>query len=555
MAKRKNESNQPVFYIGLCMAGAISAGAYTAGVMDFLIEALEEWEKHRGEDGVPNHRVVIPIIGGASAGGMTSIITAAGIGNSIKPVRNLPPNNIYQVQPDNIFYHSWVDMIQTDMFTIMLDTSDIEKGKVYSALNSKFIDEIAERAVNIAKVPTTKRPYLDPRLKIFATLTNLQGFSFDIAFKSSLPNTIPYHVQRHNDYACFQLVDDGRVAEAGWIPLNFANRTNTVLAMNAAMATGAFPVGLRARKVIRPSTDVNNMDWMKDVTNLAPVKGPTYDTLNVDGGLINNEPFEKVQNVLLQLTQQNMKASQNYNAFQSTVIMIDPFPSKTPSFEFNETLPKILGSTFSAMMGQLHTKPAALASAWDSKLAGQYMIAPTRDVPQLNGKRIKEQGAKAIASGTLGGFGGFLNKEFRIHDYFLGRANCEQFLREYFTVPQKTTNEIFVNGYKSVDSKEYRSINGDYQIIPIFKKKEPKLPMPTFAYGSDWPIRQSGDIEVFGDLIKERVQAVAVNFIDYEWATKLIVWVGSKVFGGKVKNKIMNAIKISLYDHQLLKND
>ena len=27
------------------MAGAISAGAYTAGVFDFLIEALDEWEK------------------------------------------------------------------------------------------------------------------------------------------------------------------------------------------------------------------------------------------------------------------------------------------------------------------------------------------------------------------------------------------------------------------------------------------------------------------------------------------------------------------------------
>ena len=32
------------FEIGLVMAGAISAGTYTAGVIDFLIEALDEWE-------------------------------------------------------------------------------------------------------------------------------------------------------------------------------------------------------------------------------------------------------------------------------------------------------------------------------------------------------------------------------------------------------------------------------------------------------------------------------------------------------------------------------
>ena len=36
------------------MAGAISAGAYTAGVMDFLIQALDAWEKIKAasKDGI-----------------------------------------------------------------------------------------------------------------------------------------------------------------------------------------------------------------------------------------------------------------------------------------------------------------------------------------------------------------------------------------------------------------------------------------------------------------------------------------------------------------------
>ena len=37
------------FELGLVMAGAISAGAYTAGVVDFLLQALEEWEKEKGK--------------------------------------------------------------------------------------------------------------------------------------------------------------------------------------------------------------------------------------------------------------------------------------------------------------------------------------------------------------------------------------------------------------------------------------------------------------------------------------------------------------------------
>ena len=35
------------FELGLVMAGAISAGAYTAGVMDFLFEALDEYDALR----------------------------------------------------------------------------------------------------------------------------------------------------------------------------------------------------------------------------------------------------------------------------------------------------------------------------------------------------------------------------------------------------------------------------------------------------------------------------------------------------------------------------
>jgi hypothetical protein len=553
---RKIMNDQPIFHVGLCMAGAISAGAYTAGVMDFLIEALEEWEQHRTERGVPSHRVCIPIIGGASAGGMTGIITAAGLAGKIKPVKTLPAGNLFQEQPENIFYHSWVDLTQNDMFPVMLGVDDIENNKIYSALNSQFIDSIAERATTISNAVMLQRPYFYPSLKIFATLTNLKGYAFDITFKSNLQNTTPYHVQRHNDYACFQLTTGNESTDPGWIPLNFSSRVNASLAKNVAMATGAFPVGLRARSVTRKGEDVNKMEWLKDVTKLAPITDVEYTTLNVDGGLINNEPFEKVQSVLRHLTGQKLNAMQQYDTFQSTIIMIDPFPSKTPSFEDDATLKKVLGSTFSAMMGQLRTKPTALVNAMDSKLSGQYLIAPSRrDVPQFDGTSKDRQGEYAIASGTLGGFGGFLHKEFRIHDYFLGRGNCEQFLREYFTVPKDTVNQIFLKGYKGVDPHAFRNSNGDFQIIPVLKPKEANFWLPQFSCGLTWPVRQHSDIDRFEDPMKERVQKLVMNFDDYSWITSIAVWLGIKTLRGKISNTILEAIKKSLNEHQLLKLD
>ena len=32
-------------------------------------------------------------------------------------------------------------------------------------------------------------------------------------------------------------------------------------------------------------------------------------------------------------------------------------------------------------------------------------------------------------------FGGFLDRRFRVHDYVLGRMNCQQFLRRSFSLP------------------------------------------------------------------------------------------------------------------------
>ena len=73
------------------------------------------------------------------------------------------------------------------------------------------------------------------------------------------------------------------------------------------------------------------------------------------------------------------------------------------------------------------------------------MISPTR---QGNGSDDAKQ--FPIASGVLGGFGGFLHESFRRHDYLLGRRNAQAFLRWNFGLPQ--TNDRLFKGV---------AINGD----------------------------------------------------------------------------------------------
>ena len=64
-------TSDDIFKIGFALSGAISAGAYTAGVVDYFFQALNAWEQARGTDGAPGHRVSVQVITGASAGAIT----------------------------------------------------------------------------------------------------------------------------------------------------------------------------------------------------------------------------------------------------------------------------------------------------------------------------------------------------------------------------------------------------------------------------------------------------------------------------------------------------
>lgn len=67
------------------MAGSVSAGAYTAGVIDYLMEAFENWEKVRGRDNsIPTHKVEIDVLGGSSGGGMTAAMAFFAFWDSVK---------------------------------------------------------------------------------------------------------------------------------------------------------------------------------------------------------------------------------------------------------------------------------------------------------------------------------------------------------------------------------------------------------------------------------------------------------------------------------------
>lgn len=568
---------ESTFYIGLCMAGAVSAGAYTAGVVDYLIEALEIWESKKKDETlkgqVPTHKVQIPVMGGAS-GGMTSIIAGTIFNNPLVHLEN-PGNDLLAEHPENKLYHSWVDLIDPDMFSRMLDISDIQSGKVISALNSSFIPGIANRVFNLDKDKWKPFPdFIHKNLKIFTTLTNLQGFDYSYDFQgTSGQDSTKYHSVIHNDYGCFQ-IEDGPIEEdtgnEGWMPLHLKDRiepgSHVQEAIDSAMATGAFPVGLESRIVNRESKYVLTNRWLKDYLVPGQFPNNTYSSLNVDGGVINNEPFEKVRDVLNDITMQTEKEFQSANQFKSTVIMVEPFPTQQNStISQDKGLLNIVKNTLGAMLNQMRSKPIDLREAMNDSKFGQFLITPSRTLHDLTtGEKIALTGEKAMACGALSGFSGFLNKNFRVHDYYLGRFNCQIFLRDYFNIPKEAIekNPIFKDGYnlspenlKRFESKNEGQKN-NYQIIPIFEDPEKPFSFPKLDFKNDkdnWPEIQENDIEKFKGKIKTRVQKFILNVAPMNGITRFLIWAGTVVVLNRViSENILKAMKSELMDWKLL---
>lgn len=277
MSERTALENIPdnEFHLGFTMAGAISAGCYTGGTMDYFFEMMDLWEKAKSDpasigltgeyaDMVPKHKVIVDVMGGASAGGMaTAMAGLHALQKERKPISN---PLIIGGKRGNVFYDSWVllddsDANQTDQrhtFIKMWDTDDIEsEGNVSSLLNSKVLDSIAGRAYTT----NTANPfhyshlpaYIANDFEILLSLASVRGIPLDVDFAtpirlgSRLPNHPTHTTWEHYILAHFKISKEAhKDNDYLWFNPNDAQACDVMKL--STIATGAFPVGLRFRE-------------------------------------------------------------------------------------------------------------------------------------------------------------------------------------------------------------------------------------------------------------------------------------------------------------------
>jgi hypothetical protein len=479
------------FRLGINMAGAVSAGAYTAGVLDFLIEALDEWyaAKDRGE-AVPRHDLSLDVFSGASAGGMCAAIAAAMVQGEFEHIHDTS-----LVGTSNRFYESWVNKID---IRELLETRDLNaREPVYSLLDCTIIDEIAQYAI-VPGAPK-KRPYISPNLTLFLTLTNLVGipYSLNDVGSGSLEESTVYHADRLR----FETVQPGRPAStpsAKPLPLGQAGEGAWPLLTEAAKATGAFPIFLAPRMLTRDRADYERPMWESINAAAAggpPVPpdwpasvGPTINTINMDGGVIDNDPFDLAHDYLASLDPprtDNQNPREPLKA-ERAVVTVAPFPSQSA---FTPAPVLARDATVSASLSQMVSVFIAQSRFFGESLAlittgssSRFVIAPSdTSLPA---------GAPALECASLGAFGGFFERGFRAHDFQLGRRNCQQFLRYHFALP--TGNPMIQAGLAALGAQSAEA-------LARFRVKAP--PDATSELSADWiPI-----VPLCSDIVREDV--------------------------------------------------
>lgn len=498
--------DNPTFEIGLVLSGTVSAGPYTAGVIDYLIEALDAWYKAKSEKApgsvktVPSHDVKLRVIAGNSGGAMTTSIIPGVLFGEFKHFKgDRKPNGDFVVPADreNRLYYSWVSQID---ITKLLAREDKETKELASLLDCTEIDHITKKIIDV-QPKAEPRQYLCDFVDIYLTFTNIEGVPYKIGFEGG-----EHTMVNHADYQHFILSKaDPRIDLGGnpnlleddptWLDAKTVGTNSTPgwsEFRRAAVSSGSFPVVLKGQffaertklsyddrrwNIPLPKVDHNGVCYeLAKIPPSWPAEPASITFSAVDGGMANNDPLEYGR---LGLTREpDGHSPRKPKEAKKAVIMIAPLnQSNTQPKE--ETKPKkralmidVIQSIIPVFLDQSRFKYGELKLALSQDVRSRFLIAPS----DVSDTEPKVQYKNAIYGSMLSAFGGFLWEGYRQHDYLLGRRNCQWFLQQHFVLP--LANPIMTAGYADIENPgNFQNAHGEYQIIPRMQSI-PRIPAP-----------------------------------------------------------------------------
>ena len=266
----------------------------------------------------------------------------------------------------------------------------------------------------------------------------------------------------------------------------------------------------------------------------------------VDGGTINNEPFDEVLRCLMANGNNTDPGHPDFGT-----IMIDPFPNfkgtqSEETVNFQKGMFDVLGKLVPTILNQARNKRNDTFGRDFFKL----LVFPIK----WEGKgELKDH--PPLATGGLGGFGGFLDIDFRIHDYFLGRNNARNFLRAFLFLEYDKANpsplfkalnaeaiELFS---REIDDRESGMEKIYMPIIPDMSLLDKDTNTNPYFYDVDtFPKLNKKWVENLRKPLKNRIKIILKKEAKAfkKWYIKPLLWVAGGTLANKIAKKVIAVI-------------
>lgn len=249
--------------LAITIAGAVSLGSYEAGV---LCEVLDAIRQHNSDAATtPDEKIVIDVLTGASAGGMTAIILAQKL---------LFSADAFRGPYDNPLYDAWVQRIDLKG----LQATQNGEPALHSIFSSDLIDQIAReillsRYSAVPVPPQQRHAAVGDEIRVGVALTNLNGVAYGYPIKPSGQFTYIEYCDQLTRHVVASSCDNA----AFWQPLT-----------QAAVGSGAFPIAFRPPDIAR-SAQIEPDDYPPQ--NMLPWPGDPRLFTYSDGGVLQNQPL------------------------------------------------------------------------------------------------------------------------------------------------------------------------------------------------------------------------------------------------------------------------
>lgn len=460
-----------VFELGLVLGGTVSAGAYTAGALDFLLQALEAWNASS-----PRHKVVIRTAAGSSGGAVCAAILGV-LSNRTVPHVGDGTNALPAEGADsgNPLWDLWINRFD---IRNLLATEDIDSGIDYDAgtggrphvaqhvpslLNCLPIDRAGTALARFAAAAGgPSLPYFATPFRIAVTIANVRGIPYKVSGVPTVGEFSGAAFIQHDDFAWFAFPNgaDSRAAlptgkreDEFWIEpaRSGSGFVGYQTLVDFATASGSMPVGLVARALSRPSEHYHyrpvvrpvkdwpdgdtgapvpgyRVDWPEpDWTALPDAADNVYAFTGVDGGTFNNDPVSLVHRGLAGLVGHNPRGKSDT---RRALLMIDPLANKSDEIgKTGRSLLSVVGHLVTTIVGGARYLTADMELFADEDVFSRFQMVPFRRDPDQPGT-IDRVGEEALAGTSFYAAAGWCARAFRVHDYLLGRSNMQEYLRK-----------------------------------------------------------------------------------------------------------------------------